>query len=170
MTKQRWLQLCLLVVAFIALTTVPAFAASTAGSDLAVGDRYAITTISGEARAWVSDSWSTSPADLQLVVEVTYAGPQNVVFKVLSGTIQFNDKVYTIIASGWRGDYNRGTNTCIYQGPATAPNGERASFIIYGHDTLSAQQGTYMNMRSGFRDEDRIVWRISLLTYRFKIN
>lgn len=161
---------CLLALAFIALATVPAFADSLASGDVAVGDRYAVTTISGEARAWVSGSWIKSPADLQLLVQVKYVGPNNVVFKVLSGTIQFNDKVYSIVASGWRGDYNRVSNTCIYQGPATAPNGQRAFFVIYGRDTLHVQQGTYMRMWSAFCDEDRIVWRIDVYTYRFKVN
>ncbi len=161
---------CLLALAFIALATVPAFADSLASGDVAVGDRYAVTTISGEAHAWVSGSWMKSPADLQLVVQVTHVGPNNVVFKVISGTIQFNGKVYSIAASGWRGDYNRASNTCIYQGPATAPNGQRTFFIIYGRDTLHVQQGTYMRMWSAFRDEDRILWRIDLYTYRFKVN
>jgi len=168
--KRNNLSLCLLALAFIALTTVPAFADPLASGDVVPGDRYAITTISGEARAWISGSWVTSPADLQLIVEVTYAGEHNVVFKVLSGTIQFNGKVYNIVASAWRGDYNRDIHTCIYQGPAAAPNGQRAFFVIYGQDTTHTQQGTYMRMWSAFRDEDRILWRINLQTYRFKVN
>ncbi len=168
--RAKQVSFCLLALAFIALATVPAFADSLASGDVAVGDRYAVTTISGEARAWVSGSWIKSPADLQLLVQVKYVGPNNVVFKVLSGTIQFNDKVYSIVASVWRGDYNRVSNTCIYQGPATAPNGQRAFFVIYGRDTLHVQQGTYMRMWSAFCDEERIVWRIDVYTYRFKVN
>ena len=170
MMRGKQLSLCLLALAFIALATVPAFADSLESGDIAVGDRYALTTISGEARAWVSGSWIKSSADLQLIVQVTHVGPNNVVFKVLSGTVQFNGKVYSIVASGWRGDYNRVSNTCVYQGPATAPNGERTFFIIYGQDRLYAQQGTYMRMWSAFRDEDKILWRINLYTYRFKVN
>ena len=154
----------------IAVATTPAFADSPASRNLIPGDRYAITTMSGEARAWVHGSWVTSPADLQLMVEVTYASQHNVVFKVLSGTIQFNGKVYSIVRSAWRGDYNRDTHTCVYQGPAIAPNGERAFFVIYGQDTVPTQQGTYMHMWSAFRDEDMILWKMNLQTYRFKIN
>ena len=168
--KQKHLPLCLLALALIVLATAPAFADPLASGNLVSGDRYAITTMSGEARAWVSGSWVASPADLQLIVEVTYVGQHNVVFKVVSGTIQFNGKVYSIVSSAWRGDYNRDIHRCVYQGPATAPNGERTFFVIYGQDTAQRQQGTYMRMWSAFRDEDMILWRINLQTYRFKIN
>jgi hypothetical protein len=100
MMQRKQLSLCLLALAFIALATVPAFADPVASGAAAIEDRYAVTTISGEARAWVSGSWIKSSADLQLIVQVTYVGPNNVVFKVLLGTIQFNDKVYSIVASG----------------------------------------------------------------------
>jgi len=170
MIQRKRLSLCLLAMVFVAVAGVPAFADPLASGEVTVGDRYAVTTISGEARAWISGSWIRSQADLQLVVQVTYVGTNNIIFKVLSGTIQFNGKVYGIVAGGWRGDYNRVSNTCVYQGPATAPNGERTFFMVYGHDTLYAQQGTYMRMWSRFCDEDRIVWRIDLQTYRFKIN
>ena len=168
--QTKRLPLCLLTLCFIALGAVPALADSIATGDVVVGDRYAITTMSGEARAWVSGSWLVSPVDLQLRVQVTYVGPHNIIFRVLSGTIQFNGKVYAIVASGWRGDYNRDSNTCVYQGPAIVPSGQRTFFIIHGIDTYHVQQGTYMRMWSVFRDEDRIVWRIDLQTYRFKIN
>jgi len=154
----------------MAISTVPAFADPLASGDVAVGDRYAIITIRGEARAKISGSWVVSPANLQLVAEITYVGQHNVVFRVLSGTIEFNGRVYIIAASGWRGDYNRDTHTCVYQGHAIAPNGQRAFFIIYGRDTLPVQQGTFMRMWSTFRDEDRILWKINLETYRSKIN
>lgn len=170
MIREKRLSLCLLALVFVALATVPAFADAFASGTVVDGDRYAVTTVSGEARALLSGSWTRSPVDLQLVVQVAYVGPNNVVFKVISGTIQLNGKVYSIIASGWRGDYNRVSNTCVYQGLATAPNGERTFFVIYGRDTLYEQQGTYMHMWSAFRDEDSTLWRIDLQTYRFKIN
>jgi len=168
--KKKHLPLSLLGLALIALAAAPAFADPLVSGDVIAGDRYAVTTMYGEAHAYVSGSWVTSPADLQLIVEVTYAGQHNVVFKVVSGTIQFNGKVYSIVSSAWRGDYNRDANTCVYQGPAIAPNGERTFFVIYGRDTAQRQQGTYMRMWSAFRDEDMILWRINLQTYRFKIN
>ena len=168
--KRQHLPLCLLAIALIALATAPAFADPLASGNVVLGDRYVVTTMYGEARAWVSGSWVKSPADLQLMVEVTYAGQHNVVFKVFSGTIQFNGKVYSIVGSAWRGDYNRDAHTCVYQGPAIAPNGERAFFVIYGQDTAHTQQGTYMRMWSEFRDENLILWKIHLQTYRFKIN
>jgi hypothetical protein len=170
MMHAKKLPFFLVALALIAVLTIPAFADPIASGNVAVADRYAVTTISGEARAWVSGAWVISPADLQLTVQVTYVGTNNIIFRVLSGTIQFNDKVYRIVADGWRGDYNRVSKTCVYQGPAIAPNGERSFFIIYGHDTRDTQQGTYMRMWSAFRDENAILWRIDLQTYRFKLN
>lgn len=170
MVQAKQLPLSLVALVLMALVTVPAFADPVSIGTVATGDRYAVTTISGEARAWVSGSWVASSADLQLVVQVTYVGPNNVIFRVLSGTIEVNDKVYRIVTDGWRGDYNRVSKTCVYQGPAIAPNGARTFFIVYGHDTLDTQQGTYMRMWSAFRDENAILWRIDLQTYRFKLN
>jgi hypothetical protein len=168
--REKHLPLFLVALALIALMTVPAFADPVAATSPSIGDRYAITPISGEARAWVAGSWVVSSANLQLVVQVTNVGPNNIIFRTLSGTIRFDDKVYNIVADGWRGDYNRVSKTCVYQGPAVAPNGARAFFIIYGHDTSDTQQGTYMRMWSAFRDENAVLWRIDLQTYRFKLN
>ena len=170
MIHGKQLSLCLLAVALIALTAVPALADPLESGLVSVGDRYAVTTIHGQAGAWVSGSWVVSTADLQLVAQVTFVGSRNVLFRIVSGTIQLDDKVYSIVAAGWRGYYNRDTNTCAYQGPATAPDGQRAFFVIHGRDTLPVQQGTYMHMWSDFRDENGILWRIDLHTYRFKIN
>lgn len=168
--RANQLPLLLVALALMALVTVPAFADPVTAGSVAVGDRYAVTTISGEAHAWVSGSWVVSSADLQLAVRVTHVGPSNIIFRVLSGTIQFDGSVYRIVADSWRGDYNRVSQTCVYQGPAIAPNGVRAFFIIYGHDTRDTQQGTYMRMWSAFLDENAVLWRINLQTYRFKLN
>jgi hypothetical protein len=136
----------------------------------AVGDRYMITTVSGEARAWIDGRLVTGPADLQLQVQVTFVGPHSVVFKVLSGTFQVSHKTYTIDIGHWRGDCNRDTCTAIYQGPATAPDGRDGHFVLYGQDTSDVQQGVYMKMYSDFRGEYGARWHIELTTYRYKLN
>jgi hypothetical protein len=113
------------------------------GGNVVVGTQYTITTIRGEARAWVDGQWLTSPADLTLQVQVAFVGPNNVVFRVVSGSFQVRAKSYTIDVGNWRGDYNRNTGTSVYQGPATAPDGRHGYFIIYVYDTSQVQQGTY---------------------------
>ena len=168
--REKQLPLFLVALALIALMTVPAFADPVAATSPSIGHRYPIEPISGEARAWVAGSWVVSSANLQFVVQVTTVGPNNIIFRTLSGTIRFDGKVYNIVADGWRGDYNRISKKCVYQGPAIAPNGARAFFIIYGHDTSDTQQGTYMRMWSAFRDENAVLRRIDLQTYRFKLN
>jgi len=135
-----------------------------------VGDRYLLTTVSGEARTWIDGHLVTGPADLQLQVQVTFVGPHSVVFKVLSGTFQVSHKTYTIDIGHWRGDCNRDTRTAIYQGPATAPDGRDGHFVLYGQDTSDVQQGVYMRMYSDFRGEYGALWHIELTTYRYKLN
>lgn len=167
--REKQLPLFLVALALIALMTVSAFADSVAATSPSIGDRYA-TTISGEARAWVAGSWLVSSADLQPVVQVTNVGPNNIASRTLSGTIRFDGMVYNIVADGWRGDYNRVSKTCAYQGTVITPGGARAFFTICGHDTSDTQQGAHMRMWSAFRDENAVLWRIDLQTYRFKLN
>lgn len=137
--------------------------------NVAVGDRYLITTILGEARAWIAGHWVTGPANLQLLAQVTYAGTHNVIFKVLSGTFQVNNKPYSIDVGQWRGDYNRDTHTTVYQGPATAPDGKRGYFVLFGRDTAGAQQGVFMNIWSDFVGEYGALWHIELNSFRTKV-
>lgn len=92
--------LFLVALALIVLMTVPAFADPIAATSPSIGDRYTITPISGEARAWVAGSWVVSSAELQLVVQVTAVVPNNIIFRTLSGTIRFDGKVYNIVADG----------------------------------------------------------------------
>lgn len=169
MREKQW-PLLLVALALIALTTVPAFADPVVTAGPSIGDRYTTTSISGEAWAWVAGSWVVSSASLQLIVQVTAVEFNNIIFRTLSGTIRFDGKVYNMVADGWRGDYNRVSKTCVYQGLMIAPNGARAFFTISGHDTSDTQQGTYMRMWSTFRDENAVLWRIDLQAYRFKLN
>ena len=124
------------------------------GGNGGVGDRYAVTTIRGEARAWIDGRWVIGPANLQLLVQVTYVGPHNIVLKVLSGTFQVNYKPYTIDVGHWRGDYNRDAHTAVR---------ERKK------DTTDTQQGVFMTVRSDFRGEYGALWHIELASYRTRL-
>ena len=160
----------LLGVILVSLTASSVFADPLfVGGNVVVGDRYAVTTIRGEARAWIDGRWVIGPANLQLLVQVTYVGPHNIVFKVLSGIFQVNYKPYAIDVGRWRGDYNRDTHTAVYQGPATAPDGRLGYFVLYGKDTTDTQQGVFMTMRSDFRGEYGALWQIELTSYRTKL-
>jgi hypothetical protein len=138
-----------------------------AGGNVMVGNQYTVTTIRGEARAWVNGQWLTGPADLELQVQVTFVGPHNLVFKVISGSFQVGSKPYMIDVGNWRGDYNRDTATSVYQGPATAPDGRNGYFVLLGQDTTQAQQGTYMNIYSDFRGEYGALWHVNLAGFRY---
>jgi hypothetical protein len=140
-----------------------------AGGNVAVGDVYSVTTLSGSARALVNSHWITGPANLELTVQVTYVGPHNVVFKVLSGSFQINYKPYVIDTGHWRGDYNRDTHTSVYQGPATAPNGGKGYFVLYGQDTGVSGTGVYMHIVSDFRGEYDALWHVDLNAFRYKL-
>ncbi|MGA2789629.1 MAG: hypothetical protein ABSF00_02545 [Candidatus Bathyarchaeia archaeon] len=138
-----------------------------AGGYVMVGNQYTVTTIRGEASAWVNGQWLTGPADLDLQVQVTFAGPNNIAFKVISGSFQVLDKPYILDVGNWRGNYNRNTATSVYQGPATAPDGENGYFVLFGQDTTQAQQGTYMTIYSDFRGEYGALWHVNLVGFRY---
>ena len=53
-------------------------------NSVAVGDQYSVTTLSGTAQAWIDGRLVTTPANLELLVQVTFVGPYNVVFRVLT--------------------------------------------------------------------------------------
>lgn len=138
-----------------------------AGGNVMVGSQYTVTTMRGEARAWVDGQWLSGSADLTLQVQVTFVGTNNIVFKVISGSFRVRDKPYIIHVGNWRGDYNRNTQASVYQGPATAPDGRNGYFILYGHDTSQVQQGAYMSIYSDLRGEYGALWHIVLIGFRY---
>ena len=158
-----------LVLLSLSVTTVfgdPLYA----GRMVAVGDQYSVTTISGSARAWIDGEWVTGTANLELQVQVTFVGPHNVVFKVLSGTFQVISKDYVIDVGQWRGDYNLDTHTSIYQGPATAPDGGLGYFVIYEQDIGLSSGGVLVHASSNFRGEYGALWNVQLSVVRYQIS
>ena len=94
----------LLGVVLLSLSLTTVFADPLyAGNTVAVGDQHSVTTTNGFARAWINGQWVTGPANLELQVQVTFVGPYNVVFKVLSGIFQVMYKNYVIDVGLWRG-------------------------------------------------------------------
>ena len=136
------------------------------GGPVTVGDQYTVTTISGSASAWINGQRVISPANLQLQLQVTFVGPHNIVFRVLSGTFQIGNKSYTIDVGHWRGDYNRDTQTSIYQGPATAPDGRPAYFVMFGQDIRETSTGTYIHSSSNFLGEYGTLWHVDITAFR----
>ena len=133
-----------------------------------MGDQYSISTISGYAQAWINGQLVTDTASLALQVQVTYVGPYNVVFRVLSGTFQIGGKDYTINVGLWRGDYNLQTHSSVYQGPATAPNGGQGYFTLYGEDTGVSNGGVLTHIYSDFTGEYGALWHVSLTAIRYQ--
>jgi len=160
----------MLGIILLSLSATLAFADPlVAGGNVMVGDQYMVTAIRGEARAWIDGRLITGPANLQLQVQVTFVGPHNIVFKVVSGTFQVRDKPYLIDIGQWRGDYNRDTHTSVYQGPAKAPDGRNGYFVLFGQDTSETQQSAYMNIHSDFSGEYGALWHIDLVAYRYNL-
>lgn len=160
----------LLGVVLLTLSTTSAFADPlVAGGNVAVGDQYTVTTVSGTARAIYNGHVVTGPANLQLQLQVTFVGPHNIVYKVLSGTFQVSYKTYTIDVGHWRGDYNRDTHTAFYQGPATAPDGNHGYFVLFGQDTRETLTGTHMHIVSDFRGEYGVLWHVALNVFRYQL-
>jgi hypothetical protein len=140
-----------------------------AGGNVMVGDNYSITTLNGQARAWVGGKLVTGPANLQLTAQVTFVGPHNIVFKVVNGTFQIRGKPYAIDVGHWRGDYNRDAHTSVYQGPATAPDGRQGYFVLLGADTDSTNTGVYTHIVSDFGGEYGVLWHVDLNAFRTKL-
>jgi len=140
-----------------------------AGGVVNTGDQYSVTTINGTASAWINGTRVIRPANLQLQVQVTFVGPHNIIFKVVSGTFQIGNKPYAVDVGHWRGDYNRDTQTSTYQGPATAPDGRPAYFVIFSQDTRQTSTGTYMHSLSDFLGEYGALWHVDTTTFRTQI-
>src|SRR5208337_2630791 len=166
MQLKRMLPVFLGVVLF-SLATSSAFADPlVAGGVVTVGDQYTVTTISGVASAWINGQRVTDPANLQLQLQVTFVGPHNIVFRVVSGTFQIGNKPYAIDVGHWRGDYNRDTQTSTYQGPATAPDGRPAYFVMFGQDIRETSSGTYIHSLSDFLGEYGALWHVDITAFR----
>jgi hypothetical protein len=101
-------------------------------------------------------------------VRVTFVGPYNVVFRVLSGTFQVGNKDYVIDVGLWRGDYNLETHASLYQGPATAPDGGAGYLTLYGQDTGESNGSVLMHINSDFRGEYDALWHVSLAAVRYQ--
>ena len=136
---------------------------------MAVGDQYSIRTLNGQARAWVSGRLVTGPGNLQLTVQVTFVGLHNVVFRVVDGTFQIRAKQYSIDVGHWRGEYNRDTQTSVYQGPATAPDGRQGYFVLFEADTGSTSADVYMHIVSDFRGENGALWHVEINVFRTQL-
>jgi len=161
----------LLGVVLLSVAATSVFADPWYGSSaVAVGDQYSVTTLNGFAQAWVDGRWVTDSASLALQVQVTFVGPNNVVFRVLSGTFQVAGKDYAINVGLWRGDYNIQTHSSIYQGPATAPNGGLGYFTLYGEDVGVSNGGVSMHVYSDFTGEYGALWHVSLAAIRYQTN
>jgi len=139
------------------------------GMLVSVGNKYTITTIHGQAQAWINGEWTTGPANIRLQVQVTYVGPHNVLFRTLSGTFSVDNKNYAIDPTRWNGDYNLNTHTAAYQGPATAPNGEIGYFALYAQDTGFGSGGVLVHATSNFSGEYGVLWHIDLAVVRYQI-
>jgi len=156
------------VLLSLSATTVLADPLSS-GAFVSIGDQYTITTIHGQAQAWIDGQWTTGPAKIQLQVQVTYVGPHNVFFSILSGTFSVDNKNYAIDPTRWNGDYNLNTHTAMYQGPATAPNGGIGYFTLYAQDTGFSSGGVLMHATSNFEGEYGVLWHIDMAVVRYQI-
>jgi hypothetical protein len=166
-TKQAFTIVLGIVLLSLSATTVLADPLSTGGL-VSVGDQYTITTIHGQAQAWIDGYWTIGPADIQLQVQVTFVGPHNVVFRILSGTFSVDYKNYVVDSVHWSGDYNLDTHAVVYQGPATAPNGGIGYFTLYAQDTGLGSGGVMMHATSDFSGEYGVLWHVDLAVVRFQ--
>jgi len=156
-------------VVLLSLTVTSVFADPLfSGNAVAVGNQYSINTVNGSAEAWIDGRLVTGPANLQLQVQVSYVGPYNVHFQILSGTFLVANKNYVVTVSQWYGNYNLQTHTSVYQGPATAPNGGIGYFTLYGQDIGLGNGGVVTHINSNFVGEYGALWHVSLTAVRYQ--
>ncbi len=132
------------------------------------GDVFMVATVAGQARTKVNGETIVTSASLELVVEVREVVGSLVFFKVKSGYIEVNETTYKIKKEWDRGVYNKITRTANYEGYGEKDDGQKVYFILHSKDRRRTHEGTLMDVTGGFRDTDKLYWRLSLLTYRYK--
>jgi len=135
-----------------------------------VGVVYIVTTIEGNAKAFVQGKVVTAPASVELRRRITEVHRDWVFFKVTWEEIAVDGREYMILREWWRGVYNKNSNEVYCQGWAVDDAGHRAYFILHTLDKRPAQEGCFMEMKGVFRDPCGVYWRLGLLTYRYKLD
>jgi len=166
--KSALLGLTALLILAPSMMMAPALASSI--DDASIGDKYAIITIKGEAKTKILGQVITTPASVELLVEVKEIYQEWILFKVNWGEIEVDGVTYHVIGGWWRGSYNKITHIGQYEGWAQDDSGNNVYFIIRTSDLRQTQEGCFMRMKGAFRDPDGNYWLLNLLTYRFKIN
>jgi len=169
MNAKRSFLLSSAALLMLALVVVPVFA-DPLTTNAKVGDVYIVTTIEGDAKAFVQGKVVTVPASVELRCQITEVHRDWVFFKVTRGEIVVDGREYMISREWWRGVYNRNSNEAYYQGWAVDGAGHRAFFILHTLDKRPTQEGCFMEMNGVFRDPCGVYWRLELLTYRYKLD
>jgi len=166
--KSALLGLTALLILAPSMMITPALASSF--NDASIGDKYAIITIKGEAKTKIQGQVITTPASVELIMEVTEIYQDWILFKVNRGEIEVDGVTYYVISGWWRGSHNKITHIGQYEGWAQDNNGNNVYFIIRTSDLNQTQEGCFMGMKGAFRDPEGNYWLLNLLTYRFKMN
>ncbi len=166
--KSALLGLTALLILVPSMMITPALAISL--NDASIGDKYAIITIKGEAKTKNQGQVITTPASVELIVEVKETYQDWVLFKVNCGKIEVNEITYNVISEWWRGSYNKITHVGQYEGWAQDNDGNNVYFVLRTSDLKQTQEGCFMRMKGAFKDPEGNYWLLNLLTYRFKIN
>jgi len=153
----------------LALVVIPVFA-DPLTTNARVGDVYIVTTIEGEAKAFLEGKVVTVPASVELRCQITEVHRDWIFFKVTWGKTVIDGHQYMVLREWWRGVYNKNSNEGCYQGWAVDGAGRRAHFILHTLDKRPTHEGCFMEMNGVFKDLCGVYWRLELLTYRYKLD
>lgn len=143
--KSALLGLAAILIMVPSMMIVPALAFAL--NDASIGDRYAIITIEGEAKTKIQGQVVTTPASVELLVEVKEVYGNWVLFKVNWGKIEVDGVTYDVIIGWWRGSYNKITHIGQYEGWAQDSDGNNVYFVLHTLDLKQTQEGCFMRMK-----------------------
>lgn len=166
--KSALLGLTALMIMAPSMMITPALASSL--NDASIGDKYAIITIKGEAKTKIQGQVITTPASVELSVEVKEIYGNWILFKVNWGAIEVDGVTYDVIGGWWRGSHNKITHVGQYEGWAQDEYSNNVYFVLHTFDLKQTQEGCFMRMNGAFKDPEGNYWLLNLLTYRFKID
>lgn len=138
--------------------------------DVTTDGVFAVATIGGHARARIDGQPVVLPANLQIRLRIADVSDNWIAFKVLSGTIQVGGRVFHIESESWRGLYNRGRHTAIYEGCGSDAAGHKVYLALRSTDTRQTQQGCFMDVDGIVTGPGGNMWKLDLKAYRVKHN
>ena len=134
-----------------------------------VGDRYAISTVVGEAKARINGEEVSVPASVELLCEVSEVHGNWIFFRIVYGTIKINETVYAITSDWWVGAYYKVLRNATYEGRGEGEGGT-LHFVLRSRDRRPTHEGCFLKIWGTARDPEAVYWSLDVKAYRTKVD